>query len=112
MENENESEPEHSLEEVEVGGFLVLALLSHHLHLPRVLHQTRVEVPSLGGRGILRGGGGGAGGEGIVVQDKHRIGELDMGMRHNKRRTSSCKVCLISAVALFNASNWRRKQHA
>ena len=45
-------------------------------------------------------------------EDKHGIGELDMGMRHNKRRTSSCKVCLISAVALFNASNWRRKQHA
>ena len=41
-------------------------------------------------------------------EDKHGIGELDMGMRHNKGRTSSCKVCLISAVALFNASNWRR----
>ena len=59
--NENESEPEHSLEEVVVGGFLVLALLSHRLHLPRVLHQTRVEVPSLGGRGILRGRGRGRG---------------------------------------------------
>ena len=58
MENEKESEPEHRLEEVVVGGFLVLALLSHHLHLPRVLHQTRVEV---GGRGILRGRGRGRG---------------------------------------------------
>ena len=61
MENEKESEPEHRLEEAVVGGFLVLALLSHHLHLPRVLHQTKVEVPSLGGRGILRGRGRGRG---------------------------------------------------
>ena len=61
MEDENESEPEHSLEEAVVGGFLILALLSHRLHLPRVLHQTRVEVPSLGGRGIQRGRGRGRG---------------------------------------------------
>jgi len=55
----NEAEPEHSFEEVVVRGFLVLALLSDHLHLPPVLHQMRVEVPSLGGCGVLRGEGRG-----------------------------------------------------
>jgi len=37
-ENENEAKPEYSFEEVVVGGFLVLSLLSHHL-----LYCTRRE---------------------------------------------------------------------
>ena len=70
----NEAEPEHSFEEVVVRGFLVLALLTYHLHLPPVLHQIRMEVPSLGGRGVLRGEGKGSG-----------MGELDKGMAHTSR---------------------------
>ena len=31
-----------------------------------------------------------------------------MEMRHKKRQTISCKVCLMLAVALFSTSNWRR----
>ena len=48
MENEEESEPEHRLEEAVVGGFLVLALLSYHLHL--LVYCTRREwrSPALG----------------------------------------------------------------
>jgi len=40
------------------------------------------------------------------------MGELDMEMRHKKRHTISCKVCLMLAVALFSTSNWRRKECA
>ena len=62
---ENGAEPEHSFEEVVDRGFLVLALL------PPVPQQTRVEVPILRGRGVMRGEGKGSG-----------MGEVDKGMGH------------------------------
>jgi len=65
--DKNGTEPEHSFEEVVVRGFLILVLR------PLVLHQMRVEVPSLGGHGVARGEGKGS-----------EMGELDMEMRHRK----------------------------